>query len=115
MIKKHLNLILLTFLFCGNVSALSLEDAVSQSLLNNLSLKIEESNLSIAEEEFFQSKADFLPSLLLSGSVSETDTSDVLSQSGIKSSDYELSPSSKSIILSQTIFNGYGRSYRSLD
>ena len=111
MIKKQLLLILLTFFFSGNVSALSLEDAVSESLANNLSLKIEESNLSIAEEEFFQAKAEFLPSLLLSGSISETETSNISSQSGIKSSDYELSPSSKSIIISQTIFNGFGRAY----
>ena len=111
MIKKQLKSILLIFLFCGNVSALSLEEAVSKSLANNLSLKIEDSNLSIVEEELFQSKAEFFPSLLLSGSVSETETSDISSQSGIKSSDYELSPSSKSIILSQTIFNGFGRAH----
>ena len=111
MIKKQLKTILFIFIFCGNVSALSLEDAVSESLANNLSLKMEESNLSIAEEELFQSKADFLPSLVLSGSISETETSNVSSQSGIKSSDYELTPSSKSIILSQTIFNGFGRTY----
>ncbi len=111
MIKKQLLLILLLLPFNGNVSALSLTDAISESLTNNLSLKMEESNLSIAEEEFFQSKAEFLPSLLLSGSISETETSDLLSQSGVESSDYELSPSSKSIIISQTIFNGFGRAY----
>ena len=95
----------------NTVHALSLEDAIIESLANNLNLKLENSNLEIAEEDVFQSKASFLPTISLTGSMSETETSNIISQSGISSSDYELSPSSKSIILSQTLFNGFGRTY----
>ena len=95
----------------NTVHALSLEDAIIESLANNLNLKLENSNLEIAEEDVFQSKASFLPTISLTGSISETETSNIISQSGISSSDYELSPSSKSIILSQTLFNGFGRTY----
>ena len=95
----------------GNLLALTLEEAISESLNNNLSIKMENSTLGIAEENVLQSKADFLPSISLSGSISETETSGISAQSGISSSDYKLSPSSKSIILSQTIFNGFGRAY----
>ena len=95
----------------GNLLALTLEEAISESLKNNLSIKMENSTLGIAEENLLQSKADFLPSITLSGSISETETSGISTQSGVSSSDYQLSPSSKSIILSQTIFNGFGRTY----
>ena len=110
--KKFLLVSGYLFLMCsGNLLALTLEEAISESLKNNLSIKMENSTLGIAEENLLQSKADFLPSISLSGSISETETSGISSQSGISSSDYELSPSSKSIILSQTIFNGFGRTY----
>ena len=110
--KKFLLVSGYLFLMCsGNLLALTLEEAISESLKNNLSIKMENSTLGIAEENLLQSKADFLPSISLSGSISETETSGISTQSGVSSSDYELSPSSKSIILSQTIFNGFGRAY----
>ncbi len=109
--KQLLAINFLVFIFCGNLSALSLEEAITESLENNLSLKIEDSSLNIAEEELLQSKVDFLPTVVLSGTISETETSGITSQGGVTSADYELSPSSKSIILSQTIFNGFGRAY----
>ena len=102
--KQILTIGFSVLVFCSNLSALTLEEAISESLTNNLSLKIEDSSLIIAEEELYQSKADFLPTLVLSGTISETETSGITSQGGVASSDYELSPSSKSIILSQTIF-----------
>ena len=110
---KKLFLVLTCFLFLsyGNVTALTLEEAISESLTNNLNLKIEDSSLDIVEENVFQSKADFLPTISLSSSISETETSGITSQGGVASASYELSPSSKSIILSQTIFNGFGRAY----
>ena len=109
--KQILTIGFSVLVFCSNLSALTLEEAISESLTNNLSLKMEDSSLIIAEEELYQSKADFLPTLVLSGTISETETSGIISQGGVVSSDYELSPSSKSIILSQTIFNGFGRTY----
>ncbi|SVE33110.1 uncharacterized protein METZ01_LOCUS485964, partial [marine metagenome] len=110
---KKLFLVLTCFLFLsyGNVTALTLEEAISESLTNNLNLKIEDSSLDIVEESVLQSKADFLPTISLSGSLSETETTGITSQGGVAISSYELSPSSKSIILSQTIFNGFGRTY----
>ena len=109
--KQLLAINFFVFIFCANLSALSLEEAITKSLANNLSLKIEDSSLSIAEEGLLQSKVDFLPTIVLSGSLSETETSGITSQGGVTSADYELSPSSKSIILSQTIFNGFSRAY----
>ncbi len=101
----------LILMFSGNLFALTLEEAISESLNNNLTIKMENSTLGIAEENLLQSKVDFLPSILLSGSISESETSGIITQAGVTSSEYELSPSSKSVILSQTIFNGFGRAY----
>ena len=92
-------------------SALSLNEALIQSINNNLLLKIENSNLDIAGEDLFQSKANFLPTIALTGNISESETSKIKLQSGASSNDTELHSSSKSIILSQSIFSGFSRTY----
>ena len=104
-----LGCLLLTF--NESLFALTLEEAISESLNNNLNIKMENSTLGIAEENLLQSKVEFLPSISLSGSISESETSGITTQGGVAGSENELSPSSKSIILSQTIFNGFGRAY----
>ena len=91
--------------------ALSLNESLIQSINNNLTLQIENSNLDIAEEDLFQSKANFLPTIALSGNISESETSDIKLQTGSVSADTELQSSSKSIILSQSIFNGFSKVY----
>ena len=92
-------------------SALSLNEALIESVNNNLTLKIENSNLDIAGEDLIQSKANFLPTIALSGNISESETTDIKLQTGIDSADTELHSSSKSIILSQSIFSGFSRIY----
>lgn len=92
-------------------SALSLNEALIESINNNLLLKIENSNLDIAGEDLFQSKASFLPTIALTGNIGESETSKIKLQSGASSNDTELHSSSKSIILSQSIFSGFSRTY----
>ncbi len=91
--------------------SMSLKEALSEALDNNLSLLIENNNLDIAKEDLFQSKVNFLPSIALTGTISETDTTDMKLQSGVKTSDSSLNGSSKSIILSQSIFSGFAKTY----
>ena len=69
------------------------------------SSNIENNNLDIAKEDLFQSKANFLPSIALTGTISETDTTDIKLQSGVKTSDSSLNGSSKSIILSLSLIH----------
>ena len=95
----------------SNGYTMSLKEAISEALNNNLTLLIENNNLDIAKEDLFQSKANFLPSIALTGTISETDTTDIKLQSGVKTSDSSLNGSSKSIILSQSIFSGFARTY----
>ena len=103
--------LLLLFISISNGSALTIKNAVSEALNNNLSLLIEDNNLDIAKEDLYQSRASFLPTVAVTGTISETDTSNIKLQTGAQTSDINLNGSSKSIILSQSIFNGFARTY----
>ncbi len=106
--------IIMTLLSTSSAGALSLNDAISESLANNLLLKMEANSVDIAEEDYFQSKSNYLPSISLNANISENEYSSLKTQSGITGSDYELTPSSKSIILSQNLFSGFSRFYNSI-
>ena len=106
--------IIITLFSTSNAGALSLNDAISESLANNLLLKMEANSVDIAEEDYFQSKSNYLPSISLNANISENEYSSLKTQSGIIGSDYELAPSSKSIILSQNLFSGFSRFYNSI-
>ena len=106
--------IIMTLLSTSSAGALSLNDAISESLANNLLLKMEANSVDIAEEDYFQSKSNYLPSISLNANISENEYSSLKTQSGVIGSDYELAPSSKSIILSQNLFSGFNRFYNSI-
>ena len=103
-----------TLLLSNNAGALSLNEAIDESLANNLLLKMEANAVDIAEEDYFQSKTSYLPSININANIAETEYSSLRAQSGITSNDYELSPISKSIILSQNLFSGFSRIYNSI-
>ena len=105
---------LMVLLSTSSAGALSLNDAISESLANNLLLKMEANSVDIAEEDYFQSKSDYLPSISLNANMSENEYSRLKTQLGVNGSDYELAPSSKSIILSQNLFSGFSRFYNSI-
>ena len=104
----------MVLLATSSAGALSLNDAISESLANNLLLKMEANSVDIAEEDYFQSKSDYLPSISLNANMSENEYSRLKTQLGVNGSDYELAPSSKSIILSQNLFSGFSRFYNSI-
>ena len=112
--KYIIHIALVFLLFNVSVQALSLKEAVNDSLSNNLSIKIEAINVDMAKEDYLQSTTDYFPTITLSGSMSENDYSEIKSQSGSATNGYELSPSSKSIVLSQNVFSGFSRFYSSL-
>ena len=112
--KYIIHIVLVFLLLNVSVKALSLKEAVNDSLSNNLSLKIEAINVDMAEEDYLQSTSDYFPTITLSGSLSENDYSEIKSQSGGATNGYKLSPSSKSIVLSQNVFSGFSRFYSSL-
>ena len=77
--KYIIHIVLVFLLLNVSVKALSLKEAVNDSLSNNLSLKIEAINVDMAEEDYLQSTTDYFPTITLSGSMSENDYSDIKS------------------------------------
>ena len=106
---------LLLFLFSVLVPAtaysITIENALKSSLINNLEIKLEKNNSLVAKESVNQSISSYFPSIILQGSISESEVTNVKSQSGILSSGYDLEPSSASITISQNIFNGFANYY----
>ena len=91
--------------------SITLENALNSSLLNNLDIKIEKSNLSAKKENINQSISSYFPSISLQGSISESEVTNSKLQNGQTSPDFDLEPSSASVTISQNIFNGFASYY----
>ena len=83
--KYIIHIVLVFLLLNVSVKALSLKEAVNDSLSNNLSLKIEAINVDMAEEDYLQSTTDYFPTITLNGSLSENDYSNIHSWPNIHS------------------------------
>ena len=86
--KKIFNFIYLFgfILFPLVAHSITLEETLSSSLINNLEIKKEKSTLSVAKENINQSISSYFPSISLQGSISESEVTNIKSQSGSLSS-----------------------------
>ena len=110
------NIYVLSLTVCGlllstSVYAITMENALKSSLVNNLEIKLEKNNSLVAKENVNQSISSYFPSIILQGSISESEVTNIKSQTGVLSSGYNLEPSSASITISQNIFNGFANYY----
>ena len=108
--KKIILSFLLSTLFFNNGNAVSLYQALNETYKNNTQLNAERENINAAEEDINISKADYMPSLSLSGSKSFENTNELTTQSGTDTSINDLNPLSSSIKLEQKLFD-QGRDY----
>ena len=106
--KKILILISLTLFCFSNASAVTLYDALNQTYQNNMQLNAERENIKASEEDINISKADYKPTLTLSGSKSVENTNKLTNQSGGDASSSDADPLTTSIKLEQTILD-HGR------
>jgi len=106
--KKLLILIGLTLFNFSNAFAVTLYDVLNQTYQNNIQLNAERENIKASEEDINISKADYKPSLTLSGSKSIEDTNKLTNQSGGDAAISDVDPFTTSIKLEQTILD-YGR------
>ncbi len=106
--KKILVLISLSFFYFSNAFSVSLYDALNQTYKNNIQLNAERENIKASEEDVNISKADYKPSLTLSGSKSIEDTNKLTNQSGGDATISDVDPFTTSIKLEQTILD-FGR------
>ena len=106
--KKILILIYLTLFNFSNASAVTLYDALNQTYQNNIQLNAERENLKASEEDINISKADYKPTLTLSGSKSKENTNKLTNQSGGDATITDVDPFTTSIKLEQSILD-FGR------
>ena len=107
--KKLLILISLTILISSNAIAVTLYDALNKTYKNNIQLNAERQNIKASEEDINISKANFKPTITLSGSQSIENTNKLTNQSGGDASSSDVNPLTASIKLEQKILD-YGRS-----
>ncbi|MDC1496923.1 TolC family outer membrane protein [Pelagibacteraceae bacterium] len=106
--KKLVKIICLILFSFNNASAVTLYDALNQTYKNNIQLNAERENVKASEEDVNISKADYKPSLTLSGSKSKEDTNKLTNQSGGDAAISDVDPFTTSIKLEQTILD-FGR------
>ena len=106
--NKIFIIVIASILYFSNAFAVTLLDALNQTYKNNIQLNAERENIKVSEEDVNISKADYKPSLTLSGSKSFEDTNKLTNQSGGDANVSDVDPFTTSIKLEQTLLD-YGR------
>ena len=106
---KKTILILFAILFLNQqVLAVTLFQALTETYKNNTDLNAERENISISEENLNISKSSYLPSVIISGSKSQEDTSKLTNRVGSEVSVNDVDPFTQSIKIQQTLID-FGR------
>ena len=106
--KKILSVIIYIFLLTSNAFAVTLYEALNDTFKNNTQLNAERENIKASEEDIIISRADYMPSLSLTGSKSFENTNKLTNQSGGSASISDVDPLTTSIKLEQSLLD-YGR------
>ena len=105
--KKIIILIFLC-LFNTNAFSISLFSVLNETYNNNTQLNAERENIKASVEDVNISKADYMPSVTISGSKSYENTNTLKNQDGSGESVSDVNPLSSSIKLEQTLYD-FGR------
>ncbi|MBO6489311.1 MAG: TolC family protein, partial [Pelagibacteraceae bacterium] len=106
--KKLILIIFFSTIFLNQSYATTLTQALSKAYKNNPKLNAERENLIISEEKINEAKSDFLPSITISGYVSDENTTKLTNRSGADVRSTDVKPSQESILIEQTLFQGLG-------
>ena len=106
--KKILSVLIYIFLLTSNAFAVTLYEALNDTYKNNTQLNAERENIKASEEDINISRADYMPSLSLTGSKSFENTNKLTNQSGGNASITDVDPLTTSIKLEQSLLD-YGR------
>ena len=103
---KKTILILFSVLFLNQqVLAVTLFEALTEAYKNNTDLNAERENINISEEDLKISKSNYLPTVTISGSKSQEDTSKLTNRAGVGQSINDVDPATQSIKIEQTIID----------
>jgi|TARA_B110000881_G_C18549927_1_gene503470 outer membrane protein len=108
-------LLLLYFIFNFNIvySDTDLLFYLDSAFKNNLKLNAERENLKATRQDINISKSEFLPSISITGTVDDTNSTNRTNQSGTNLADTSTNTKSKKISVDQKIFQGF-EGYNSL-
>ena len=106
--KKIIISLLIILFFSKNALAITLYEALNDTFKNNTQLNAERENIKASEEDINISRADYMPSLSLTGSKSFENTNKLTNQSGGNASITDVDPLTTSIKLEQSLLD-YGR------
>ena len=110
--KKFLIIILSILLSFFNAYAETFTNALKKAYKNNSELNAERENISISEQELKISRSSYLPTITLEGTQSKEDTSKLTNRDGSNASITDVDPKTKTVSISQTIFDfGRGADY----
>ena len=105
--KKIIFILLPILFFNGNVFAVTLSEALLQAYNQNPELNAERENIEASKEDVKISRSQFLPSITLSGSMSQENTGKLTDRSGANSAITNVDPKTQSIDIEQKIFQGF--------
>ena len=106
---KKIILIIFSVLFLNQqVLAVTLFEALTEAYKNNTDLNAERENINISEEDLKISKSNYMPSVIITGSKSQEDTSKLTNRSGVEQSVNDVDPSTQTIKIEQTLID-FGR------
>ena len=103
--KNIIVILVLTFFFSAKAFAVTLYDALNETFRNNAELNAERENINASVEDINISKADYMPSVTLSGSKSYENTNTLKNQDGSGASISDTNPLTTSIKLEQTLID----------
>tara|TARA_B100001996_G_scaffold154317_1_gene117458 strand:+ start:820 stop:2118 length:1299 start_codon:yes stop_codon:yes gene_type:complete len=106
--KRIFIYILVLIFFSTNLFADNFKEALLKAYNKNPKLNAERENINISKQDINISKSDFLPKVTLSGTKSQEDTNKLTNQSGGNATITDVDPETQSLLIEQTIFQGYG-------
>ena len=104
--KKLIIIIFFNLIFLNQSYAATLMQALDKAYKDNPKLNAERENLKISKEEINEAKSDFLPSITISGYISDENTTKLTNRSGAEVQGTDVKPSQESILIEQTLFQG---------
>ena len=103
--RKILITLAFIFFYSANAIAITLYEALNETYRNNTELNAERENINASAEDINISKADYMPSITLSGSKSYENTNTLKNQDGTGASINDVNPLTTSIKLEQTLID----------
>ena len=106
--KKFFFTLVIFLLFTQNLNAGNLIKTLSDAFKNNSKLNAQRANLEASKQDVNISRGDFLPSVTLSSDKATKKDYDRTDLSGTSLQDTNSTPESKSVLVEQKIFDGFG-------